>query len=153
MEEFNCNRPKDINLNIGISDISGNLTYYMFNEPALNGFDEKLARERDGVAGYCIVDRKHVKVERLETVLKEYLCTSRTIDFLTIDVEGYDEKVLESNDWELFRPVVILVETLGGMTFSEVGNTPIARYLSSRNYEPIAKTVNTIFFRSLESVQ
>lgn len=32
-------RPEDININCGIADKEGELTYYCFEEPALNGFD------------------------------------------------------------------------------------------------------------------
>ncbi len=34
------------------------------------------------------------------------------IDFLNIDVEGLDDVVLRSNNWEKYRPLMILTETI-----------------------------------------
>jgi hypothetical protein len=39
MEKFKHYRPDDINLNIGISSISGEIKYYSFEEPAFNTID------------------------------------------------------------------------------------------------------------------
>lgn len=38
MTPFKSKRPKDINLEVPILDKEGIMTYYQFNEPALNGF-------------------------------------------------------------------------------------------------------------------
>ena len=43
MRLFNEIRPRDTNLEIPISDKKQKLKYYMFNEPALNGFSKELA--------------------------------------------------------------------------------------------------------------
>ncbi len=43
MEPFKQSRPRDINLEIGVSESAQVLTYYAFNEPALNGFSKELA--------------------------------------------------------------------------------------------------------------
>src|SRR3989304_3055726 len=48
MRPFQEARPRDINLELAISDERRVLTYYEFNEPALNGFDPELARRRAG---------------------------------------------------------------------------------------------------------
>jgi hypothetical protein len=34
----------------------------------------------------------------------------QAIDFMNVDVEGHDREVLESNDWDRFRPKFIVVE-------------------------------------------
>ncbi|AFZ46692.1 hypothetical protein Cyast_0718 [Cyanobacterium stanieri PCC 7202] len=58
MEKFNQLRSNDINLELAISNQNESLTYYQFNEPALNGFSEDLAKERDGLRGeYRIVGK------------------------------------------------------------------------------------------------
>ena len=48
MSLFDKIRPRDINLEVPISEKKQKLKYYMFNEPALNGFSKELAEKRDG---------------------------------------------------------------------------------------------------------
>ena len=47
MLAFNRLRPLDINIELGIGSQPGKLNFYMFNEPALNGFAKDLADSRD----------------------------------------------------------------------------------------------------------
>ena len=46
MKPFNKIRPRDINIEKPVSDKKQVLTYYAFNEPALNGFSKELSDER-----------------------------------------------------------------------------------------------------------
>src|SRR5690348_16491596 len=43
---FRRERASDINLCVGIGELTGNLSFHFFNEPALNTFDAALAAER-----------------------------------------------------------------------------------------------------------
>ena len=47
-------------------------------------------------------------VSTLARVLEE--ARALEIDVLKVDVEGLEEQVLAGNDWERFRPRVVLVE-------------------------------------------
>ena len=67
------------------------------------------------------------------------------IDFLTVDVEGFDLDVLQSNDWQLYRPSVVLVETFG-RSLDDLDLDPVTGYLRSLGYVVYSKTVNTTFF-------
>lgn len=96
--EFERIRPNDINLELAVGDSPTPLVYHLFNEPALNGFDAKLSKSRDGLRGYRIVRKIEVPVRPLQSILAEYLPVGRDIDFLTVDVEGLDLSVLRSND-------------------------------------------------------
>ncbi|HIB94217.1 MAG TPA: SAM-dependent methyltransferase, partial [Candidatus Lambdaproteobacteria bacterium] len=46
MKIFQKFRPRDINLEIAISEKEQQLTYFMFNEPALNSFSKSLSDKR-----------------------------------------------------------------------------------------------------------
>jgi FkbM family methyltransferase len=145
MKLFNKFRKRDINLEVGISEKEGVLTYYIFNEPALNTFDENLAKKRDGKKGYYIIKELSIKVYPLSKILEEYLPEGQKIDFLTIDVEGKDFEVLKSNDWSRFRPKVVLVEILSS-SIEEVFESPIYIFMKENGYSFFAKTFNTCFF-------
>jgi len=81
-------------------------------------------------------------VLRLATILESYRPPGRPrFELLSVDTEGWDEQVLRSNDWQRFRPRLIVVES----------NTDEARagaqaYLQSVGYE-LVKTfeINGIF--------
>ncbi|NTU69966.1 FkbM family methyltransferase [bacterium] len=152
VEAFKKWRRLDIVREIGISDEEGFLTYYMFNEPALNTFDEKLAHERDGLRNYKIIDKKNIAVITLKDLLNKYMPTGKhDIDFLSIDVEGYDLAVLKSNDWKLFRPIVVVIECLKSDLHSMIDD-PISRYMMGLDYVPYAKTGNSVIYVSAEKM-
>ena len=46
----------------------------------------------------------------LEDILDNYLPKNQEINFLTIDVEGLDFDVLKSNNFEKYKPKMILIE-------------------------------------------
>tara|TARA_B110000977_G_C10829471_1_gene397444 strand:- start:93 stop:551 length:459 start_codon:yes stop_codon:yes gene_type:complete len=112
MALFNLLRPKDINLELGVSEVLGELDYYIFNEPALNGFSKEISESRNNQKNYYYIEEiKKIKIKTLEQILNENLLPD-VIDFLTIDVEGLDLQVLRSNNWEKYRPTRIIVEDL-----------------------------------------
>lgn len=146
MRRFRKSRRRDINLEIPISDQPETLTYYAFNEPALNGFSRDLSSARDGFKGFKIIFQQPMYTSTLADVFTRHLPPRQIIDFLSVDVEGLDYKVLRSNDWERFRPRVVLVEILN-TDISHISASEIGLYMTSNGYVAFAKTVNTVFFR------
>jgi len=145
---FDKARPKDINLEKAVSNQEKTLTYHIFNEPALNTFSDEVALRNSKVSGYNIEKKVSIKTVTLKSVFDEYLKEGQNIDFLSIDVEGLDFEVLQSNDWERFKPSVILVEDTQ-FDFSNLDASQVYNYLSNKGYCFYAKTVNTLFFKSL----
>lgn len=146
MRLFDKIRPRDINLEIPVSDKKQKLIYYMFNEPALNGFSTDLTEKRDGKDNYKVIAEKELETSTLKEIFEQYLPHSQEIDFLSIDVEGLDLQVLKSNDWGRFRPKFVLVEILGS-SISKITDSEEYKFLSGFEYEIFAKTVNTILFQ------
>lgn len=149
MKLFNKKRPKDINLEFAVSDKKEKLTYYAFEESALNGFSDQLSLVR-GKREHKILFKKIIETKTLAEILNKYMPKKRQIDFMTIDVEGLDYQVLKSNDWKKFAPKFILIEILHE-NISQVFDSKIFRFLRSKKYEFVAKTDNTIIFRKLPS--
>lgn len=147
MRAFNTFRPRDINLEQAVSEIARTLDFYIFNEPALNGFNARLSHERDLSAdAFKILETKKLQTRRLDSILNEYLPEKQSIDFMSIDVEGLDLKVLKSNDWTRYRPEVVLIEVLNG-TFPELLTNDTSSYLRAQGYEIFAKAVNTVIYQ------
>ncbi len=143
--EFRRDRPSDINVCVGVSDKTGDLSFHFFNEPALNTFDPDLATERARLPGYRLLEIRNVPVRRLDDLLSEHLPRERKIDFLSIDVEGMDLSVLRSNDWTRFRPRILLVEARE-RTVAAIENDPINVFAVTAGYRLIAKTLNTLIY-------
>ena len=150
MKKFNDLRPKDINLEIPISRSPCSLTYYKFDESALNGFSPSLSKQRNIQTKNKIIEEIQLVTKTLSEVLDEHLPKNQTIDFLSIDVEGLDYEVLQSNNWEKYRPQVILVEDLEIEDITKINNSKIFAFLIEKEYMLIAKTLRTLIFRIKE---
>jgi FkbM family methyltransferase len=146
MQKFHIIRPEDINVETPISNKTETLTYYMFNEPALNTFSEIEANKKDGLNSFKIIEKRQLHTQRLETVLDLYLPEGTHIDFLTIDVEGLDFMVLNSNNWNKYKPDLILVEDLQ-KDLENIFTTDLYRFMNEKGYILVARTYNTLFFK------
>lgn len=142
---FETDRRRDKNLQLGVSDREGLLTYYFFDEPALNTFDEEIVNSRLATTPYKVVGKSDVPVERLDQILEKNLPQNCTIDFLSIDVEGFDLAVLKSNNWNIFRPKLVLVEALDQI-LEDAMLGEVCQFMKIQKYKLFAKTFNTFFF-------
>ena len=152
LKGFEKERPQDINLNIGISDQVGELEYFMFDEPALNTLDKPTAIQKENVLGYKLLGTKKIPVDRLENVirkLKDHFGQKLTIDLLNIDVENHEWEVLNSNDWNQFRPEVICVE-IHVKHIEELLQNRSYTFLTQHGYKLVAKTPMTCIFKDFE---
>ena len=151
MRAFQKQRAKDLNLEIGIGNKAGIRTLYRFSDPALNSFDSELSHSRDATNNpFKIVGTSEVTIKPLADILRDYVPAGKEIDFLTVDAEGFDLAVIMSNDWSIYRPKIILAESLMTDLQSLIAS-PLAVFLMDKGYEPIAKTLNTTFFRRMDS--
>ena len=71
------------------------------------------------------------------------------VDILSVDVEGFDLQVLRSNDWNKYKPNIIIAECLNAR-FSDVNSDPVTKYLLGLNYSIYAKTGYSLIFQKLE---
>ncbi|MRG46927.1 FkbM family methyltransferase [Chitinophaga sp. SYP-B3965] len=147
MERFRKLRKEDINLELPLSDKKEVLNYYIFNEKALNTFDETEARKKDGVNGFKITDVRSLETSTLTDVVNKYVPAGQSIDFLSIDIEGYDMKVLKSNDWNKIRPEIVLIEDLNSSIEDSLQGEQF-RFMKSVDYKLIARTFNTAFYKN-----
>jgi len=145
MAAFREQRPKDINLELGIGADEAELTFFLFGEPALNTFDAERAAFLESSTAFRIADRQSVPVRRLATVLAEH-AGDRAIDFLSVDTEGFDLAVVKSNDWEKFRPRIVLLEDLATDLLA-LAETDLCRFMLSQDYRPIVKLPRSVIYR------
>jgi FkbM family methyltransferase len=145
-KQFPKCRPLDINLNCGISNQDGELILNVLNAPTLNTFSEEEANRMVTENNFKILKRVPIKVQALNTLLKNY-CNDVFPDFMNVDVEGLDEKIIKSINYDKHKPIVICLETI---SYSETGNGvknhEMIAYLKTKGYMVFADTyINTIF--------
>ena len=147
MKVFDSTRPRDINLEMGIGSSDDELDYYVFNEPALNGFSKELSEQRhEADDAYQVREVIKVDVQPLSQVLDYHLNSGQEIDFMSIDVEGSDSDVLKSNNWSKYRPKFVLAEILGS-SLHDIEQSEIGQFMHDQNYVLYAKCMNTVFFK------
>jgi FkbM family methyltransferase len=133
---FDKVRPRDINLEMGVSTHEGEMNYYFIGDDSpMNSFSRDFL-EHIGMFGE--VKREiAVPVLPLAEVLDRHLPPEQRIDFMNVDVEGHDLQVLESNDWERFRPRFVVVEDRE----VDANKSEIVCFMRGRGYAVYAQNV------------
>ncbi|MDB5145726.1 MAG: hypothetical protein JWQ66_4439 [Mucilaginibacter sp.] len=143
---FPVHRSKDININCGIGKEDGELVLNIMNVPALNTFmgeeAERLVKENN----FKIINKLPIPIQSIQSIVQKYK-NGTFPDFLSIDVEGLDDDIIKSIDFNRFKPIVICLETI---SYAENGrgekNNAIITYLENKGYLKYADTnINTIF--------
>lgn len=146
MITFKKERPRDINLELGVSKKKQTLTYYMYNEPAFNGFNKRFSDSNVDEIDFKSIGKKQIETLPLHAILDDHLPSGQEISFLSVDAEGLDLEVLESNDWIKYKPIVVLVEMLN-VSADAVTETEIHSFLVSQGYYFFYKSPNTVFYK------
>jgi FkbM family methyltransferase len=147
-QQFAAQRPRDTALEIGIAAEAGSMTYYAFSHPVSNTFNAADV-DRQPARGRTLTGTYQVPVRPLHAVLDDYLPAGQRIDLLSVDVEGLDLMVLTSNDWQRYRPELVLVETREALErFNDSEQAPeLHRYMHHQGYTLLARTGNNSLYR------
>lgn len=145
MQLFNKIRPRDINIEKPISDKKEKMIFNVFNAPNMNTFSSELSDERNGLRNYRKISEIRLDSYTLSEILDEFLPSGQQIDFLSIDVEGLDFKVLNSNNWQKYRPKVVVIELLK-TKLDDIFKDKVYSYLVSQGYSLFAKAYYSIIF-------
>ncbi|TAE16650.1 MAG: FkbM family methyltransferase [Bacteroidetes bacterium] len=144
-KKFTQFRKRDINLNVGVARQEGTLDLYLCNIPAMNTFSEKVQQERIAQKLITPKGKQSILALPLATILAQHLPDNQVIDFMDIDVEGFEMEVLESNDWEKYRPRIVLAEEYE-RELASLEDSKVYRFFKERGYYMISKTFSTFFF-------
>jgi FkbM family methyltransferase len=137
MKAFNTKRPGDINLECGVgSAVSERNFYWLGANSTMNTF-ERANLEANGMMDK-VIRTIPIKTEPLGLILSRYQKEFSEINLLSIDVEGLDLEVLQSNDWSRYRPQVIAVE-LNVSGLCDALEASSCKFLQARGYSPIAQ--------------
>ena len=125
-------RPRDINLQMLCSDRPGSADFYEVRESGLSTEDVRLAslHEKNGFA----VSRTTLESRTLDSICEEHV--RGDINFLKVDVEGSEERVLRGLELRRHRPWIIVVEATEPLA-SDRSDRDLAQYLGARDYRHV----------------
>jgi len=104
---FPIQRPRDINLQLAVSDHCGQATFVECSElPAVSQLSDDL--RPPAAAGSLPCQAVTVATRTLASIFEQY--APPCIDFMSLDVEGHERQALSGNDWARFRPRVLVIE-------------------------------------------
>jgi len=106
-ERLEQKRPGDKNINKAVSDKAEMLSLYVpIESDTLSSFDKKIVSKVDSNN----IEEYKVQTVTLTEVFQELKI--KEIDFLKVDVEGAEDKVVAGLDFNQFRPKIIVLEFL-----------------------------------------
>ena len=137
---FNYLRPLDLNLQTALSDKDGEIPFYSQKDfSQLNTTDKDIAKEhfQDNFR------ERIIKCTTIQNILDNSKYKNKKIDFLNIDVEGAEMKVLSTLNFKNYDPRVICIEILGFRSMESakreisIKKNEIYEFLSEKNYKKV----------------
>ena len=133
MQRFRRVRPRDVNIECGVSDQEGSIVLYVRHNGGMNTMSPDTAEHFTRILGTA-PSQIRVQTRPLRDILAANLPAGQVIDLMSIDVEGVEMAVLRSNDWGKYRPGVIVIEILG-KTIEELIASAANEFLRANGYQ------------------
>ena len=108
-QKFVRERPLDKNFCIAIGENEGTIDFHKWGDTGLSTANIE-ACAIDFTQSGLVKETISVPVTTLASLCQKINVS--TIDFLKVDVEGFERKVLAGNDWDKYRPRVVVVEAI-----------------------------------------
>ncbi|MDC3355210.1 FkbM family methyltransferase [Candidatus Pelagibacter sp.] len=145
---FDFLRKRDLNIHSGISRKKSKLTMYYRKEiNMLNTLDEKIAKIhfRNGYK------RKNIQVNTLNFFISKKFKKLNKIDFINIDVEGYELDALKSLNFSIYKPQLICIEIhnikkMYDTNYKYLKSNDVYNYLINKKYKVIWKNKYSFIF-------
>jgi hypothetical protein len=139
-------RPNDINLTVAIGEEGESGTYVRFNYPLLNGFLSPESVQFQESMGHHVIDLTEMPFRSINSILSEHVPAGASVDFLNIDVELMELRILSMLDFSRWSPPVIAAEIHGGLDIDEISSSAVASLLRSHGYSFISRMWHSSLF-------
>jgi FkbM family methyltransferase len=140
---YNHARPKDLNYHCAISNKNEVIKLYYQKELSQLSTIE---REQAKTVFQGNIKEKEIQAFTLDEILNRDKYKNIKIDFLDIDVEGADLKVLEGLSFDKFKPELVCVE----IQAKEIKRSDIYKFLINKNYELLWSGVFSHIFKRFQ---
>ena len=139
---FDYMRPNDLNYNCAISNKNEILKLFYQKELSQLSTTDKDQAE---TVFQGSIKEKAIQAFTLDEILNKDKFKNVKIDFLDIDVEGADLRVLEGLSFDRFKPELVCVE----IHAEEIKQSDIYQFLINKNYELLWSGVFSHIFKRL----
>jgi len=137
---FKLSRPKDINLRAAITDFDGK-TFFYENSPI---------NQQNSLKENNNAQKIEIDCYKLNTILDKHKI--KKIDYLNVDAEGNDFKVISTFDFKKFNPNLISIE-FNDYNFNNLINSDISILMEKNNYKFVSKFGVTCFYAQKENIE
>lgn len=138
-------RPRDLCLNVGVSDVSQEAArFYILSSDTLSTFSEEEAQRYSGYPNEKIEKIISIPIRGINEVLASLpVCPN----LVSLDTEGMDLRILQGWNFQAYRPQMFCVETLTYTSDASESKIPaINEAMTQAGYFVYADTyINTIF--------
>jgi FkbM family methyltransferase len=142
---FEENRPRDVLVCAAAGEADGTVeAYFLGDEISVSNTCDAGEAARLRKIGKTLVART-VPVLSPNTILARYAPHRHSIDFVNIDVEGFELAVLRGLDLERYRPSVVALEIHAKDVLSALASD-VSSYITSKGYRCLGSTVITYFY-------
>jgi FkbM family methyltransferase len=108
-QQLQSQRIRDINLQLAAGDFEGESEINIIEGTGLSTLDESSAGRH--VKKGWITKRHLISVTTLKSIWQQYVPEGTEVNFLKVDVEGFESSVLRGMDWINCRPWIVVVES------------------------------------------
>jgi len=142
-------RPKEINVNIGVSGEKGEKTLFFLDETNTQNTLSKnqliFLKNHHNIKDEEIIKKK-IKTKRLDDILNEY--NFHDIDFMNLDIEGHELEVIKTINFKKTKVKYMCVEMINHNDLSVKNSNQIEILLKEHNFDLVKKfDFNFIFKR------
>jgi len=135
---FRLLRPRDMHVCAAITDIESKVYYYSNGYSGVNFISNEVLTKEG-------VNRTEISGLSLKSLIEKFVPMNQKIDFMSIDCEGHDLNVLKSNDWNKYRPEIVVAET------SE--DSDVTKFMEANMYKVVAMTFGSVLYKDSMSVE
>ena len=137
---FKLSRPRDINIRAAITDFDGK-TFYYENSPI---------NQQNSLKENSNAQRIEIDCYKLNTILDKH--EIKKIDYLNVDAEGNDFKVISTFNFNKFNPILVSIE-FNDYNFYNLINSDIHILMERNNYKLVSKFGVTCFYTKKENIE
>ena len=157
IDEFKKLRPKDINIQIGVSNYAGNKkVFYYHKRSPLNTLSKKLKEFRTKKPTKTF----NLQVDTLNNIIKKSKFKNKQINLMSIDIENHEYEALQNFNFKKYKIDLIVTEftNLSGkkietynLSISDIFKSKIYKLLTKNNYKLINWVNSDLIFANKNS--
>ena len=136
IELFNIFRKKDLNINLAVSSEETELEYINYHEKSpINKIKTSKKNNNEKFK-----DIRKIKSSTLNSIIENSEYKDKSIDFVSIDVEGHELDVIKGFNLKKYKPSIIVIEFLDtSLKKIEIKNFKLQNVIESEIYQLMIK--------------